>query len=214
MTSDISAALSAAVVGHRLLDHPFYRRWEEGGLGAGELARYAEEYRHFEAALPQALAIAVAGSDGRAAELAAANLDDERFRPRPHVELFEGFARAAGAADPAEQSVPGSAMAALVALYGEAAADSPVAALSVIGAYERQAADIAATKARSLRERYGMGPDGTEFWTVHAAMEDQHADWTVEALESLDADPGEVARWADRSALAWWSFLDERQLAA
>ena len=38
-----------------LLDHPFYKRWEEGSLDFAELAPYAEQYRHFEAQLPEFL---------------------------------------------------------------------------------------------------------------------------------------------------------------
>src|SRR3974390_3214672 len=47
----IDETLSAATRGLRLLEHPFYRRWEAGELTDGELAGYAAQYRHFEAML-------------------------------------------------------------------------------------------------------------------------------------------------------------------
>ena len=47
--------LTAVVARRRLLDHPFYRRWERGELEASELAAYAAQYRHLEAALPELL---------------------------------------------------------------------------------------------------------------------------------------------------------------
>jgi hypothetical protein len=58
-----------------------------------------------------------------------------------------------------------------------------------------------------------LGPEGTEFWSVHATLEDRHAEWTSAALAGLEADPAEVAGWARRSAESWWAFLDERELA-
>ena len=41
--------------GKRLLEHPFYRRWEDGALEMSELASYAAQYRRFEAQLPSFL---------------------------------------------------------------------------------------------------------------------------------------------------------------
>ena len=32
--------------------HPFYQRWLDGSLQAGELTAYAAQYRYFEAQLP------------------------------------------------------------------------------------------------------------------------------------------------------------------
>ena len=52
----IDEVLAEAIVGRRLLTHPFYRRWEAGSLTEGELAAYAEQYRHIERALPVTLA--------------------------------------------------------------------------------------------------------------------------------------------------------------
>ena len=90
--------LAEAIVGRHLLTHPFYRRWEAGTLTEGELAAYAEQYRHIERELPVTLA-AIAGGlpAGRARELVEANLADELGSPEPHAQLFESFARASGA---------------------------------------------------------------------------------------------------------------------
>ena len=98
-TQQIHEVLTEAIVGRHLLTHPFYRRWEAGTLSEGELAAYAEQYRHIERELPVTLAaIADALPEGRARELVEANLADELGSPEPHAELFESFARAAGAA--------------------------------------------------------------------------------------------------------------------
>ncbi len=83
-TDRIHEVLAEAIVGRHLLTHPFYRRWEAGELTPGELAAYAEQYRHIERELPVTLqAIACQLPEGEARRLVEANLADERgIRPR------------------------------------------------------------------------------------------------------------------------------------
>ena len=183
-TQGIHEVLAEAIVGRHLLMHPFYRRWEAGTLTEGELAAYAEQYRHIERELPVTLsAIASALPDGRARELVEANLSDELGSPEPHVHLFESFARAAGS----------------------------VAALAMVAAYEIQASDIAASKSDGLRRHYGFDEKATIFWDVHRTQEVDHAGWSMEALAELGADPDVVQAAATVSADSWWLFLSERE---
>ena len=210
-TSVIATVISRSVSGARLLDHPYYRAWQDGELTLEDLKEYAGQYRHFERNLPEVLADAATQMDrGEARRLVEANLDDELTNPRPHVELFDDFSRAVGAGDEVE---PSAAMAGLVGLYRDAVKEGPAALLAVVGAYETQAADIAATKAAALECHYGIDGIGTSFWSVHSVIEGQHSAWTAEALESIGASEGEVGDWSRRSAEAWWRFLDERQAA-
>jgi pyrroloquinoline quinone (PQQ) biosynthesis protein C len=208
-TAHIQKALVDALTGRQLLTHPFYRRWEAGTLADGELAAYAEQYRHLEGELPLTLA-AIAGQlpAGRARTLVEANLADELGQPAPHAALFESFAGAAGArADVA----PTKATAALLSAIRCAAACDPVAALSMVAAYEVQAADIAASKADGLRRHYGLDDEGTRFWDVHTTLEVAHAGWSAEALAVVDADAAAVQASARVAAEAWWAFLTERE---
>jgi len=208
-TQRIHEVLAEAIVGRHLLTHPFYRRWEAGTLSEGELAAYAEQYRHIERELPVTLsAIATALPQGRARSLVEANLSDELGSPEPHVRLFEAFAKAAGA-KPDAPATPSTA--ALLALVRTAAATDPAAALAMVAAYEIQAADIAGSKSDGLRRHYGMGNKGTRFWEVHRTQEVDHAGWSMEALAELDADPDLVQAAAIVSADSWWLFLSERE---
>jgi pyrroloquinoline-quinone synthase len=211
-TTDIRTVLADVLRGRHLLDHPFYRRWEAGTLERHELAAYAGQYRHFETALPDVLE-QVAGriEDPGARRLVQANLDDERGVPAPHVELFEGFARAVGAT--VAPATP--ATAALVGLYRRSATeDAPAAVLAALAAYEVQAPAVAVSKADGLRLRYGLDHDGTCFWDVHAQAEEAHGDSMVEAIAALGPDLATVASAAAAGAEAWWSFLDEREACA
>jgi pyrroloquinoline quinone (PQQ) biosynthesis protein C len=203
----VRALVAEAVEGLALLDHPFYRRWAEGQLTADDLAAYAGQYRHFERLLPGLLGRIGDRAEGRAAELVARNLADEAGSRPTHVELFEQFARAVGA----DEDVPaGPAAQGLVDTY-DAVTDDPAAALAALAAYEYQAADIARTKAAGLRSFYGLDGSAVAFWDVHAALEADHAEWAVEAISYLPADPDRVRDAARRAAKAWWSFLDERE---
>jgi len=208
-TQRIHEVLAEAIVGRHLLAHPFYRRWEAGTLSEGEVAAYAEQYRHIERELPVTLAaIATALPEGRARELVEANLADELGSPEPHAELFECFAEAAGAAPEAAAT---ASTAALLALIRTAAAKDPAAALAMVAAYEVQAADIAGSKSDGLRRHYGFDEDGTRFWDVHRTQEVDHAGWSLEALSELVADPDVVQAAATVSADSWWLFLSERE---
>src|SRR5207253_1165295 len=134
------SVIAQAVDGRRLLEHPFYRRWEAGALEPAELAAYAGQYRHIEAALPRTLAaIAAASPDGAARRLVEANLSDELGRPEPHLELFDAFASAVGARTDCAAS---AATEALIGTQLDAAAVDPAAGLATLVAYETQAAEI------------------------------------------------------------------------
>lgn len=207
-TERIQKSLSEALTGRQLLTHPFYRRWEAGTLGEGELAAYAEQYRHIERQLPVTLAAVASGlPEGRARTLVESNLSDELGVPAPHVALFESFAEAAGAA---ADVAPTPATEALLA----AVPTDPAAALAMVAAYEVQAVDIAASKADGLRRHYGMDAAGTRFWDVHSTQEAEHAAWSVDALAAMEADPEVVQSAARMAADAWWDFLTERDVLA
>jgi pyrroloquinoline-quinone synthase len=209
-TLSLSAAVPDAVAGRLLLGHPYYQAWQQGTLGTVDLARYAAQYRHFERVLPEALAaVAASMREGPARRVVEENLADERSRPAPHVELFEQFATSVGATS----EPPAEATGQLVDLYRDSAAAGPVEGLAVIAAYETQAADIAATKAEALGRHYRLDAERIRFWDHHARVEQQHAEWTLDALSQLDAAPDVVSLWASRSADAWWGFLDAQHAA-
>ncbi len=210
-TTDLEAALDEGTAGYRLLDHPFYRRWEAGLLERRELASYAAQYRHFEGALPSFLErLAAALPPGAARQAVLDNLADELGDPVAHLELFERFGRSVGATDEA----PGPAARGLCEAYDEVLGAGPVAALAGLLAYERQAPEVAASKAEGLRAHYGLPGEGTAFWDHHAEVDVTHSRWTTATLASLDPDPAVVRAATRRIARAWWEFLDERQAAA
>lgn len=206
----LRAELSAALADRQLLRHPFYLRWEAGELALEDIAAYASQYSYFEASLPGMLRrMVVQLGEHPAAESVRRNLDDEESNPMPHVELFATFAAAVGA----QPGVPaGAAARHLVDIYNALIDAGPAEGLAAMVAYEMQAPAIAASKADGLRKHYKIDAAGTAFWDVHATMDDDHADWTFEALAGLPVVASTVVESARAGADAWWQFLDEREL--
>lgn len=206
--SRVNSALVSSLRDRRLLEHPFYRRWEAGELSMGDLAAYAAQYRHFEQYLPRFLqALADGLEEGPARDFVAANLADELGDPVSHVERYESFAGAVGA----EADGPSPATAALVATHEALLERGPASALAGFLAYEAQSADIAASKADGLRRHYGLGDADVSFWDHHAEVETDHAEWARQALASLEGLGEDLVADMRQAADAWWSFLDERQ---
>src|SRR5580700_7483168 len=99
MTTQLAEVLEASIRDRKLLNHPFYQRWEAGALSREDLRFYAEQYRFFEQMLPTFLEeLAVMLPDGLAQESVLNNLKDEVAAPS-HLELFERFASFYGAAE-------------------------------------------------------------------------------------------------------------------
>jgi pyrroloquinoline-quinone synthase len=198
--------MTNALDGRRLLEHPFYQRWEAGELTVDDITQYAQQYRYFESLLPEFLTtLSERLETGVAKESVQANLHDELAEPS-HLALFEIFA----AHYDAETTAISPAMSRLVAVYQGVLAESDAAAVAGLLAYEMQGAEIAATKSAGLRDFYGATPSATEFWLAHAELEEDHAQWTLDALASLAGDNDVVEGAASRVAQAWWEFLDER----
>jgi pyrroloquinoline-quinone synthase len=210
----ILAVVEEALVGRRLLTHPFYRRWSQGQLVRSELGAYAGQYRHIEASLPAWLrSIQSSTPNSVVHDLVQRNLDDEVGGAATHVELFERFAVAVGAPTCGDAEVA-PATRCLLDTHAELVASSAAEGLAAVLTYELQAPEISASKADGLRSLYGVEGDGVTFWDTHAQVEDDHASWTLDAVVAAGGEPEMVGPAARRVADAWWAFLDEREAAA
>ena len=210
MTTALQQSMFEVLSDRQLLDHPFYRRWEAGELSRDELTSYAEQYRHFEAMMPEfLLRLSEALEPGAARDLVLANLSDEVSAPS-HLELFDDFGAFVGATD----APVSPAMSALLAAYDDVSQQGVVSSLAGLLAYESQGAAVADSKGAGLATHYGAPDEALAFWREHSSIEGEHAEWTFDALESLRPDPQEVRAAARLVGEAWWAFLDERELLA
>ncbi len=182
-----------------MLEHPFYQRWSAGELSAGELARYAGEYRHAVGALAHA--------SERAAECAAAHpasaehadgLRRHAEEEAAHVALWEQFERALDA-EPAGAGVVESEQTRACVRAWNAGVDL-LEHLAVLYAIEAGQPEISATKLAGLSAHYGLRDEGpaTEYFRVHELRDVEHAREARELITRLIAEAEDPVGQADR----------------
>jgi len=180
-----------------VLEHPFYTRWEKGELTSDELGYYAGQYRHAVVALAQTAAQA-ADADPSVREHA----DDEEA----HIELWDDFARAAGAAT---DSAPRAETQECVQAWTRG---DGLEALAILYAVESGQPAISSTKLTGLVEHYGYTPDSpaTAYFRLHAELDHEHADEARRLIEE-HATPEDEDRLLAAAAGALqgnWRLLD------
>jgi len=178
---DVLARLDEARGACSVLEHPFYKRWSAGELSAAELECYAGEYRHAVVALADASARAAAQAGPAHASGLSAHADEETA----HVELWNDFARAAGARDAADGEVALEETRACTEAW--TAGESLLEHLAVLYAIEASQPEVSKTKLEGLTEHYGYSAEGPalEYFRVHELRDVEHARAAGALIEKL-----------------------------
>jgi pyrroloquinoline-quinone synthase len=181
-----------------VLQHPFYTRWEKGELTTDELGYYAGQYRHAVVALAETAAQAAA------AEPAVREHANEEAA---HVDLWDEFARAAGAAPES----PARAETRECAGAWTAAGDG-LEALAILYAIESGQPAISSTKLTGLVEHYGYTPDSpaTAYFRLHAKLDHAHAAEARRLIEehATPEDEDRLVAAAEGALAGNWKLLD------
>jgi len=201
---DFFARLESARARWNVLEHSFYRRWSAGELSREQLAVYAGEYRHAVQALADGLSRAARGADPSIAEHAAEEAE--------HVALWDQFADAVGGDTVRE---PNAETRACVDSWtaGRDTLEGLVAAYAI----ESGQPEISKTKLEGLTRHYGLeeGP-ATEYFTVHAERDHEHAAATRDLIEErlAGADHERLLEIAEGALRGNWLLLDGVEKAA
>jgi pyrroloquinoline-quinone synthase len=173
-----------------VLRHPFYRRWDEGGLTRDELREYAREYAYAVRALAHTAAVAGDHEEDEAA----------------HVDLWERFRTSLG------EPVDGQPSEGTHAFVRSLLEVNSLTSLSVLYAVESAQPGVARTKLDGLVRHYGYDPDdpALEYFRVHAELDVDHAARARTLLEqrARPEDEDAVVEAADRALGANWALLD------
>ena len=209
---DVLARLDEVRGAMSVLEHPFYERWSAGELSARELGVYAGEYRHAVLALAEASAKAAA----KAGPTHAPGLRLHAEEEAAHVQLWEQFARAAGAlpAAPGGRRALG-ATEACVSTW--TAGEDLLEHLAVLYAIEASQPEISKTKIEGLMAHYGYAGEGpaVEYFRVHESRDSEHARQAGELIAELmievhdpEEKSEEMVRCASAALRGNWSLLD------
>lgn len=213
-TSLVLDGLDDLIRRRSILQHPFYRAWEEGALTKDQLATYARVYFPHVSAFPCYLEAAIEHADDAAtrAELED-NLRDELGNPAPHDALWLDFAHGLGAdRDQVAFAEPHPAAAHIVSTFEGLARESLASGLAALYAYESQQPDVSRAKADGLGGHYGIeNPATLSYFHVHEDADVRHRRGERDALAAcLEAGvPVDALTDATNRALdAYWALLD------
>jgi pyrroloquinoline-quinone synthase len=213
-TEETLHALDDLIRERSILQHPFYRAWQRGGLTPDQLATYSRVYYPHVAAFPtyleNAIRWAVDSSTRRALE---DNLLDELTNPAPHPELWLDFATATGQdRDKVKRAKPLPKVAGTSSTFDRLTNRGIASGLTALYAYESQQPGVAGEKMRGLREFYKIkSPEALSYFVVHATADLEHRSSERAALaRCLDAgtSPGTVMNAAEEALHAYWNLLN------
>ncbi len=206
--------MSAILVEPKILNHPWYRKWECGELPVTALQTYAKDYYWQVANFPRYLSglhTQLETLEDR--QVVLENLNEEENQAMPHPELWLDFAESLGLnRNEVKTSTPSAAAKNLVDTFRTLVASGKEEALGALLAYESQVPEVAHFKSKALKQHYlseTTADAGVKFFVVH-----EKADvWHTESLEKIlnkFSGPGKerAQQAATKACSALWSFLD------
>ena len=192
---------------YHLLNHPFYKSWNDGKLTREIIKDYAEQYYQHVKAFPRYISATHSlCTDLDKRKILLENLLDEEKDGADHPKLWKNFAVAIGADIKEIENVKKENFTEeLIANFFKHGRSSYAEGLASLYTYERQIPEIAETKIRGLKNHYGVtSKKGLEFFEVHKAADVYHREACEKLLDQMSK---EEQNKAERSALSTAKFL-------
>jgi len=196
---------------YHLLNHPFYKSWNEGKLNREIIKDYAEQYYQHVKAFPRYISATHSlCEDIEKRKILLENLNDEENRDADHPKLWKNFAIAMGADSKKIEEVKAEQFTKdLIDNFFKNGRSTYAEGLASLYTYERQIPEIADTKIKGLKKFYGVNSkEGLEFFETHKKADVYHR---VECEKLLDGLSKEEQSAAEKAALSTakylWNFL-------
>ena len=196
---------------YHLLNHPFYKSWNDGKLTREIIKDYAEQYYQHVKAFPRYISATHSLCDDLdKRKILLENLLDEEKDGADHPKLWKNFAKAIGADGKKIENVKKENFTKeLIDNFFKNGRASYAEGLASLYTYERQIPEIAETKIRGLKNHYGVtSKEGLEFFEVHKAADVYHRQACEKLLDMMSKE--EQVK-AEKSALSTakylWNFL-------
>ena len=196
---------------YHLLNHPFYKSWNEGKLTREIIKDYAEQYYQHVKAVPRYISATHSiCEDIEKRKILLENLQDEENPSADHPKLWKNFALAMGAdAEKIEDVKREWFTNDMIENFFHQARKSYAEGLASLYTYERQIPEIAETKIRGLKNFYGVtSKEGLEFFEAHKAADVIHRKECEKLLDALTEEEKVKAEKASMlTARYLWNFL-------
>ena len=196
---------------YHLLNHPFYKSWNEGKLTREIIKDYAEQYYQHVKAFPRYISATHSiCEDIEKRKILLENLQDEENPNADHPKLWKNFALAMGAdADKIEDVKREWFTDDMIENFFHQARKSYAEGLASLYTYERQIPEIAETKIKGLKNFYGVNSkEGLEFFEAHKAADVIHRKECEKLLDALTEEEKVKAEKASMlTARYLWNFL-------
>jgi len=196
---------------YHLLNHPFYKSWNDGKLTREIIKDYAEQYYQHVKAFPRYISATHSiCEDIEKRKILLENLQDEESRDGDHPKLWRDFAYAMGSnKEEVESAKEEKFTTELIENFFKNGRSSYAEGLASLYTYERQIPEIAETKIRGLKNHYGVtSKEGLKFFEVHKAADVYHREACEKLLDGLSKEDQDKA---EKSALSTakhlWNFL-------
>jgi len=196
---------------YHLLNHPFYKSWNDGKLTREIIKDYAEQYYQHVKAFPRYISATHSlCEDIEKRKILLENLQDEENKDGDHPKLWRHFAFSMGSSKKEIESVKEEKFTTeLIKNFFKNARASYAEGLASLYTYERQIPEIAETKIRGLKNHYRVtSKEGLEFFEVHKAADVYHRQACEKLLDGLSKDEQEKAEKSALSTAKYlWNFL-------
>ena len=196
---------------YHLLNHPFYKSWNEGKLTREIIKDYAEQYYQHVKAFPRYISATHSiCEDIEKRKILLENLQDEENPNADHPKLWKNFALAMGADPDKIENVKREWFTNdMIENFFYQARKSYAEGLASLYTYERQIPEIAETKIRGLKKFYGVtSKEGLEFFEAHKAADVIHRKECEKLLDALTEEEKDKAENASvLTARYLWNFL-------
>ena len=196
---------------YHLLNHPFYKSWNEGKLTREIIKDYAEQYYQHVKAFPRYISATHSlCEDIEKRKILLENLQDEEKDGADHPKLWKNFAIAMGSDSKKIEKVKKEKFTAeLIDNFFKNGRSSYAEGLASLYTYERQIPEIAETKIRGLKDHYEVtSKEGLEFFEVHKAADVYHREACEKLLDGLSLDEQKKAEASALSTAKYlWNFL-------
>ena len=196
---------------YHLLNHPFYKSWNEGKLTREIIKDYAEQYYQHVKAFPRYISATHSlCEDIEKRKILLENLNDEENRDADHPKLWKNFALAMGAdAEKIEEVKADQFTQDMIDNFFRHGRSTYAEGLASLYTYERQIPEIAETKIQGLKKHYGVNSkEGLEFFEAHKEADVYHRIECEKLLDGLSKEEQGKAEIAALSTAKYlWNFL-------